>query len=149
MTLTDWLAKVRGRIEKATPGPWAKHKRFRAKYWQVLHPHMSSIAPPWASPSRATFGKTATATFDECDAEFIAHSRTDLEKAVRVIEVLLNAVVAPNPECAACSGSGRYEVGTGYADSYGAEVTDLVECGCMVSREALAEADRIVGGELK
>lgn len=57
---------------------------------------------------------------------------------IEALEMARKALSAHNPECAACGGSGYYQVGTGYPNGDGGEETMAEQCDCCVDKEALA-----------
>lgn len=86
--LTDTLKGIRERCEKATPGPWLNG-----------YPNACKITPMpdhvW-SIHKDLIGKD----LETNDADFIAHSRSDIPKLIAVIEKLMEQ----RDECARIAG---------------------------------------------
>lgn len=77
--LEKWLDEVKGRLEKATPGPWE-----------------SNEDPTWGQglwgPLHADTLETSMHLICKTDADLIAAAPTDLKRAVRIIEHLQYAL---------------------------------------------------------
>jgi hypothetical protein len=74
-----FIAEVKARAEKATPGPWHQWD----KDW-VVSPVPSQEIPGCNEGTAYTVGKNQSA-----DAEFIAHARTDVDHLVAMVEAVL------------------------------------------------------------
>lgn len=81
-----WLAECRARCEAATPGPWQDDGE--ADFWSPEDGYATSWVRTgltfWSDPP--TTGAECAAT--QADAAFMAHARTDLPKALDIIEAL-------------------------------------------------------------
>jgi len=84
MTLTDWLAKEKELLAKATPGPWYQAEGYKHYLNGVFqkNPVDGGDEP-----------MVASCDYDgEVDAAFIAHVRTSHEQAIVIIERLKEAL---------------------------------------------------------
>lgn len=79
--LEKWLSEVEARLNAATPGPW------RATKMGTQDTYMFSASDD-VMLSNAPYDET-TCDLSAHDFELIAHSRTDLERAVKVIRELM------------------------------------------------------------
>ena len=90
MTIESRLAEIRARVEAATEGPWSVYRGDRIGTY-VTRPDLAGVAREWSL------------TWSDADAEFIAHSRTDLPALLAAVEAV-RALHQPMPiyddECA-------------------------------------------------
>ena len=90
MTEREWIKQAKARCEAATPGPWA---------WIISDAAVESSS----SEVCACYGPSPTA---DKNAEFIAHARVDLDRALAALEaalpVLLVGANACSPEHGEC-----------------------------------------------
>lgn len=80
------LAEIRGRVERATPGPW---------FW----PYANTLAEDNGDPEgfgRLVVGLATSIT--DADAKFIAHARQDLPALLEEIERLRGEVQLHDPD---------------------------------------------------
>lgn len=80
-TLDEWLTQIEDRAAAATPGPWA------VEQWETVFSVHQDRNEPITGPSvaRCDYGPHEGST----DAEFIAHSRTDVEDMVKALRAVL------------------------------------------------------------
>ena len=84
--LPAWIQEIRDRADKATPGPWTPedanphkpHKRFAFYIPEIM-----------SAPSMPQYDGLTTE-----DAEFIAHSRTDVPRLVELVGEMAEALEA-------------------------------------------------------
>ena len=72
--LPGWLQEIRDRADKATPGPWAAEDANSHKHCAFYIPEIMS------APSMPQYDGLTTE-----DAEFIAHSRTDVPRLIALV----------------------------------------------------------------
>ncbi len=83
------LEEIRARAEKATPGPWRTGgdcEEYRSAY----------VETTWAVDGEHT--ELVTDYLKPADADFIAHSRTDIPKLVAALEAVANLHYASDDE---------------------------------------------------
>jgi len=88
MITNDELKAMKERLEKATPGPWKATTEVVTNVAGGRHSMGWEVAGPCES---ITFGDGEYgygAIPEQADAEFIAHSRTDMEKLIAEVERL-------------------------------------------------------------
>ncbi len=76
-----WLDEARARCEAATEGPWEWSDQFHA----CEHDGLASSSGLNVVRSAIDYGGSIVEV-DEADARFIAHARTDLPRALDLIE---------------------------------------------------------------
>jgi len=81
--LPVWLQRIRDRANKATPGPWTAedanpHKRFAFYIPAIM-----------SAPSMPQYDGLTTE-----DAEFIAHSRTDVPRLLELVGEMATRLIA-------------------------------------------------------
>lgn len=67
-----------------------------------------------------------------------------IERLLRAVEIMAEALSKPRHDCAACNGTGWYEIGTGYPSEFGDEITTSEYCDCMVDREAINQVREVL-----
>ncbi len=80
MTTTDPRARlneIKARADAATEGPWSVHRSERTGTY-VTHPDLLGIAREWSL------------VWQDGDAEFIAHARTDLPAMAAALTAVLD-----------------------------------------------------------
>jgi len=91
--LEKWLSGLKGRLDKATPGPWINgYSDGSGKVWSEGGATISKKIN-WHRDEDIVKGglsgcETAYGVMEGVDAELIAHAPTDLKKAVRMLEIL-------------------------------------------------------------
>ena len=81
MTIDTRLAEIRARVEAATEGPWSVYRGDRIGTY-VTRPDLAGVAREWSL------------TWSDADAEFIAHSRTDVPWLLGQVELRDKALEA-------------------------------------------------------
>lgn len=94
-TLTDHLAEIQARCNRATEGPWT------AEY---SGEQGNCVLPPGYQSTREAVAVTRLLSA-QADAEFIAHSRTDLPALLAAVEAVMglhrpDTVLAVTGDCA-------------------------------------------------
>ena len=84
--LTTWLQTVRERLAKATPGPWA-----------IVHEVPDEISGIYAGKERIIETDSGFYPPRLADADLIAHSPTDLTRALDLLEAAQAVVKAARP----------------------------------------------------
>lgn len=122
MNLSDWLKEVRARIEAATPGPWqAKESMYKNRVAVINGP-----------------------TDYMTDAEFIAHSRTDLPRALDIIENQARQIEVMREALIFYGGNFGPHQGTVNENTNIAIMTKLNKLN-KIARDALASVEKIRG----
>ena len=75
MTIESRLAEIRARVDAATEGPWSVYRGDRIGTY-VTRPDLAGVAREWSL------------TWSDADAEFIAHSRTDLPALLAAVQAV-------------------------------------------------------------
>ncbi len=92
--LQTWLAEVKERLAKATPGPWINgrsdgSRKASSDAGATISKKINCHSDEDIVAGGMNFDEMAAGVLEAVDAEFIAHSPTDLTKAVRIIEELI------------------------------------------------------------
>lgn len=109
------LEEIKARAEKATPGPWMKDPDEPVHIMKPDKPGFS-----WDGTVVATLQRDDFGLFEEANADFIAHARTDIPKLLAALEAV-EAHHQPIPAgaydgskiqiCATCSDdTGNWEI---------------------------------------
>jgi len=103
MSIEKWLAEVEAREKAATEGPWTldkdwSNRRIWAPDEASFHSNGKMRTHP-RGPSSASFTNCITETNNDCslpepkaNMNFIAHSRQDIPRLLRIVERLQNHV---------------------------------------------------------
>jgi hypothetical protein len=92
MTLPAALAKMKERLDKATPGKWITGVDEDTTARTLVGPFKTNKYNEYKSGIIVAQAYAPTLGEGECNAELIAHCPTDLAKLIQVVEILSEAM---------------------------------------------------------
>lgn len=134
MSLSTYLEEVSRRAKAATPGAWYAHHCAAGKGTGCWCKVVGTAADPEAHDMDSVISMGAVGAKD---ADFIAHSRTDIEKLLAIVETQRKALAL-----AASGGTTTYfrDKKIGFIDAISKGPSEI-------AREALIECERIAKGK--